>query len=480
MKRLLLLLAMLLWPCYLYGQTPQIITLTPDHIVQGSGDTTIQLFGRNLPNTFVLWNGVTHLTTTFFSSSVVTAVVPAAQLHTIKTFTVQIGTSNIVGFHVVIPLAVVTRYDPAQFVLPQDTPVTVTGYEFASNATILFDWNPLTTTFVSSTTLTGTVPANLITPNVHTVTVYNGVFAGGSITQVIPSTYSAGVISVSSTGSGNGGIIRDTLGVVTLATPYFTLTGTNAADFAVSGCSDGQVLQPSQFCQLVITFTPSGTGAETATLTIFSDATNSPQSIPLAGTGSSAKTIQSVPTSINFGNTATGTSPSASASIMAAFGSFALNTPFDTLSGSGDFSVSGGTCADGLTLPPTCTVNVTFAPSVAGSKSATLTINSAADNNPITIALSGVAQAPGASSVKVTWGASSSAGIAGYNVYRAVLGSSFGAALNGGTPVNALTYTDTTVVSGTTYVYGVTAVGMLPNWPTGSESAVLQTNAVTP
>lgn len=65
-------------------------------------------------------------------------------------------------------------------------------------------------------------------------------------------------------------------------------------------------------------------------------------------------------------------------------------------------------------------------------------------------------------SATLTWVASTDAGEAGfqgYNVYRSeVGGTETTPALNGATPLNALTFTDTTVVAGKTYFYVVTAV----------------------
>lgn len=62
----------------------------------------------------------------------------------------------------------------------------------------------------------------------------------------------------------------------------------------------------------------------------------------------------------------------------------------------------------------------------------------------------------------LTWDASTDAGspgFQGYNVYRSeTAGGETGPALNGGTPITALTFTDLTVVAGHTYFYVVTAL----------------------
>jgi fibronectin type 3 domain-containing protein len=62
--------------------------------------------------------------------------------------------------------------------------------------------------------------------------------------------------------------------------------------------------------------------------------------------------------------------------------------------------------------------------------------------------------------VTLTWDASSSSDISGYNVYRAGYASSCGVytKINGATLVNALTYVDSNVTDGTNYCYATTAV----------------------
>lgn len=107
-------------------------------------------------------------------------------------------------------------------------------------------------------------------------------------------------------------------------------------------------------------------------------------------------------------------------------------------------------------LAPGAALNITlaFAPQTPGGVSATLMISSADLPSPETVPVQGNAQL--AHSVKLSWNASASA-VNGYYVYRA--GSSNG-------PFTRLTvfllaglsYTDSTVVSGNSYTYYVTAV----------------------
>jgi hypothetical protein len=84
-------------------------------------------------------------------------------------------------------------------------------------------------------------------------------------------------------------------GSLTLGSPYYTLSGPNASDFAVttSGtCANGGAVASGSSCSVVVRFTPTQSAGtnESATLTISGDAQNGSQSLSL--TGSSATVTQ--------------------------------------------------------------------------------------------------------------------------------------------------------------------------------------------
>jgi hypothetical protein len=70
-------------------------------------------------------------------------------------------------------------------------------------------------------------------------------------------------------------------------------------------------------------------------------------------------------------------------------GTVALNVSSVTIGGSSTFTASLGTCSAPVAAAGSCTLNVTFHPTVAGTFAGTLTVNSNADNNPRTVTLSG-------------------------------------------------------------------------------------------
>lgn len=69
----------------------------------------------------------------------------------------------------------------------------------------------------------------------------------------------------------------------------FSFTGTDPADFVKSSTTCGSTLGSRKSCNVSVTFTPGTTGTATAVLSITDSAAGSPQTVPLSGTGGTAK-----------------------------------------------------------------------------------------------------------------------------------------------------------------------------------------------
>jgi fibronectin type 3 domain-containing protein len=101
-------------------------------------------------------------------------------------------------------------------------------------------------------------------------------------------------------------------------------------------------------------------------------------------------------------------------------------------------------------------VTIQFAPQASGTVTGTASFVSNATNSPATVSLSGSGVAPIQHSVDLSWTASTSI-VVGYNVYRGTQSGGPYTKIN--SSLNATTaYTDSTVQSGATYYYVVTAV----------------------
>jgi hypothetical protein len=161
--------------------------------------------------------------------------------------------------------------------------------------------------------------------------------------------------------------------------------------------------------------------------------------------------------SINFGSVPDGTSKTLTftatntGSTSVTISSVAISTSYFVLnSPSLPVTVAAGQSA---------TVSVTFTPNAVGTFNATAAVTSNASNPVTDIALTGTGTAATTYSVALSWNASTSPNISGYNIYRAVYSTSCGSFSKINSLLNTSTlYTDSVVVDGTNYCYATTAV----------------------
>ena len=226
--------------------------------------------------------------------------------------------------------------------------------------------------------------------------------------------------------------------------------------FTLKGITTPLVLAAGATANGTLVFTPTATGTFAANTKITSNATDSSLTLAMTGSGIAAtRTLAASPTSLNFGNEPVGSAHTLSVSLK--------NTGNSSITISGvsvaaTDMVSGGGVS-GATLAPgqTATLTVTFAPKQAETVSGTVKISSNATASPTSVGLSGAGVAATTHSVSLDWSASTSANIVGYNVYRAT-GLTGAYSKLTAAPVTGLIYTDSSVVSGETYLYVVTAV----------------------
>lgn len=160
-----------------------------------------------------------------------------------------------------------------------------------------------------------------------------------------------------------------------------------STDFSVTD-DCGASLAAEGSCTLGVTFTPPSANAFTGTVTITDDASDSPQTITLSGTG----VVPGTPDAdlsrheIDFPSQLAGTTSSAQATTLANTGTVDLT--ITSIVASGNFAVTDD-CGDTLAADERCTLNSTFSPNAAGSFSGTITVNDNASDSPQTIALTG-------------------------------------------------------------------------------------------
>jgi hypothetical protein len=250
----------------------------------------------------------------------------------------------------------------------------------------------------------------------------------------------------------------------------FTLTNNTSADvdisaisitgtgFQLSGVTPPLTLASSQSTTFKVVFAPQSAGAVSGSVTIRSDAPNSPLTVALSGTGTTVVGQLSLsPLTLALGSVAVGSSGSAQGALSATGASVNVSSAGTN---NAAFSLTGlnlpATIAAGQSVPFT----VTFTPTTTGAETATLSFTGNASNSPTTGTLTGTGTAAPAYDVALSWNGSPSSDISGYNIYRAVYANSncgSFAKINGS--LNASTgYTDTSVVDGISYCYEATAV----------------------
>jgi invasion protein IalB len=156
---------------------------------------------------------------------------------------------------------------------------------------------------------------------------------------------------------------------------------------------------------------------------------------------------------VSFGNVNVGSSSMQSVTLTNTGGSN-VSISNETISGAG-FSVNGISIGLILSSGGSVTMNVTFAPAASGSVTGSVIIASNASNSPLTISLSG-AGVVATHSAALTWTASTSV-VVGCNVYRGSTSGGPYTKLNSSLDAST-TFTDSSVLSGQTYYYVVTAV----------------------
>ncbi|MGC1373970.1 MAG: choice-of-anchor D domain-containing protein [Candidatus Sulfotelmatobacter sp.] len=165
-----------------------------------------------------------------------------------------------------------------------------------------------------------------------------------------------------------------------------TATGVDSGDFAAPTNTCGSTLGPGATCTISVTFTPRGLGTRTASLEVFDSAGNSPQTATLTGTGGTPVTLST--SSLSFGTVLLGTHHTAPAVILTNNQTVALTNIQISTSGSTAFS-QANTCSNSIAAGGQCQIEVTFAPTQAGTQTGAVNIRDNATNSPQSISLRG-------------------------------------------------------------------------------------------
>lgn len=186
--------------------------------------------------------------------------------------------------------------------------------------------------------------------------------------------------------------INNTGTATLLINGMITITGADSSEFFQT--NDCTIVDADSQCTITISFTPSGEGLRSATLTILSNDADTPSSqVLLMGEGVFAPQPEIVisPTALSFGELPTGNTTNLSATVSnIGTASLAINNIFIDGTNAAEFSQSHN-CSS-VAPSSSCTIVVTFIPSGNGSRAASLTVQSNDPDSPtLKVALTGQA-----------------------------------------------------------------------------------------
>ena len=146
----------------------------------------------------------------------------------------------------------------------------------------------------------------------------------------------------------------------------------------------GQSVSPGTECTVNVTFAPTTAGIQTGTLVITDGAAGSPHTVHLSAWGTSGAVSLSA-SSLDFGSVAVGAT-----SMKVVTLTNPAQSPLDIsgIQAGGDYSETN-TCGSVVNTGSSCTISVSFTPSVAGTSVGTVTITDTGLGSPQTITLTG-------------------------------------------------------------------------------------------
>jgi len=197
---------------------------------------------------------------------------------------------------------------------------------------------------------------------------------------VTPTTLTFGSQLLGTSSASQGVTVKNTS---TLSTTLSV--GAATGDYAESGNTCGSSLGAGASCTFNVTFTPTATGTRTGSISITDQATNSPQSVSLTGTGFSV-IVAPTPSSLTFTSQTVGTTSASQPVSVKNTGTG--TTTLSIGAATGDFAQTNN-CSSTLAAGASCTVNVTFTPTVTGTRTGSILITDQASNSPQTVSLTG-------------------------------------------------------------------------------------------
>jgi Abnormal spindle-like microcephaly-assoc'd, ASPM-SPD-2-Hydin/Cep192 domain 4/HYDIN/CFA65/VesB-like, Ig-like domain len=209
----------------------------------------------------------------------------------------------------------------------------------------------------------------------------------------------SGVLTPSSTSVAFGNVavgstVTQTVSVTNTGTATVNITGASitGAGFTMVSGSGATSVPVGQSASLQVQFAPTSEGNDSATLTVTSDASNSPVAVSFSGTGTEA-IMALAPASLNFNNVTVGQKSSQNVTITNN-GNSNLTFTSATISGTG-FTMSGLSPLPTIPAGQSATFSVQFTPTSTAGATGNVTFRDNAAGSPQTLTLTGSAVAAG-------------------------------------------------------------------------------------
>jgi sugar lactone lactonase YvrE len=242
----------------------------------------------------------------------------------------------------------------------------------------------------SSCTIAVTYAPLVTGPEVGTVTISDNAFTGTQ-TIALTGTGTAPVAGISPASLTFQPQLLNTTSGGQLV--YLSNTGTGPLTFSGSGIASsgdfaqtnncGTALAPATSCGIAVTFTPTLSGTRTGSLSVSSNGV--PLNVSLSGIGASAApTVTAAPESLVFSTQLVKTKSEPQTVTLTNSGTTAAAITSTVVSG--DFAKTGS-CPAKLGAGNSCTLNLTFTPTAAGTRTGSLTFN--LSSGAVTVALTG-------------------------------------------------------------------------------------------
>ncbi|MFO1317920.1 MAG: choice-of-anchor D domain-containing protein [Burkholderiales bacterium] len=267
-------------------------------------------------------------------------------------------------------VASVTSSNAAEF------PVTTTcaSVPAAATCTIAISFKPAVAGARSATVTVASDGAG----SPQTISVTGTGTAGGGTGQLSlpgPVTFAAQVVGTTSAPQGatitNVGTAPVTVTSVTSSNPEFPVTST---------CT---TVAAGATCALSLTFAPTAVGARSATVTVTSNGTGSPQTLAVSGTGTAAPTPGQLvfASEVNFGSAEIGKTTAPARVAVTNVGGTPVAVASVGSSNPSEFAVTSSTCGS-IATDASCAFELAFTPGAQGARSATITVVSNGAGSP--------------------------------------------------------------------------------------------------